>query len=74
MGALDLLVSLVLSTHWCIVGWSGMRQIQVAMRQHRSQMVWFRWLYIYFSRYMLINSLREINVSDIELEMQINDM
>lgn len=27
-------------------------------RAHRSQMVWFRWLYIAFSRYMLINELR----------------
>lgn len=43
------------------------------MQQHVSQMRWFRRLYIVFSRYMFINSLREINLSDIELEMQIQD-
>ncbi|CAO3634099.1 unnamed protein product [Mucor fragilis] len=28
-----------------------------AMRQHSSQLVWFRWLYVTFSRYMFINDL-----------------
>ncbi|KAI7899911.1 putative deacetylase LmbE-like domain-containing protein [Cokeromyces recurvatus] len=28
-----------------------------AMRQHKSQLVWFRWLYVSFSRYMFINDL-----------------
>jgi hypothetical protein len=28
-----------------------------AMRQHTSQLVWFRWLYVTFSRYMYINDL-----------------
>ncbi|KAI8988707.1 putative deacetylase LmbE-like domain-containing protein [Pilobolus umbonatus] len=28
-----------------------------AMRQHKSQLVWFRWLYVTFSRYMFINEL-----------------
>lgn len=41
------------------------------MQAHRSQMVWFRRLYIIFSRYMIINTLREIQISDAELEMQI---
>lgn len=43
------------------------------MKQHKSQMLWFRWLYIIFSRYIFINSLREMNLSDVELEMQIQD-
>ncbi|XP_078729716.1 N-acetylglucosaminyl-phosphatidylinositol de-N-acetylase [Lampetra fluviatilis] len=30
-----------------------------AMRRHRSQLVWFRYLYIVFSRYMLINTFSE---------------
>ncbi|OQV15874.1 putative N-acetylglucosaminyl-phosphatidylinositol de-N-acetylase [Hypsibius exemplaris] len=34
--------------------------ISRAMRAHRSQMVWFRWLYITFSRYMLVNTFDEI--------------
>lgn len=28
-----------------------------AMRQHKSQLVWFRWLYVTFSRYMFVNDL-----------------
>ncbi|KAJ2957714.1 hypothetical protein NQZ79_g6593 [Umbelopsis isabellina] len=28
-----------------------------AMRQHVTQLVWFRWLYVIFSRYMVINEL-----------------
>ncbi|KAI7872542.1 N-acetylglucosaminylphosphatidylinositol deacetylase [Spinellus fusiger] len=28
-----------------------------AMRQHTTQLVWFRWLYVTFSRYMVINEL-----------------
>ena len=31
-----------------------------AMMQHRSQLVWFRWLYIAFSRYMWVNEWMEI--------------
>ncbi|XP_076344512.1 N-acetylglucosaminyl-phosphatidylinositol de-N-acetylase-like isoform X1 [Tachypleus tridentatus] len=33
---------------------------QKAMTAHYSQLVWFRWLYILFSRYMIINSLVEL--------------
>lgn len=29
-----------------------------AMRKHRSQLVWFRWLYLIFSRYCHVNTLR----------------
>ncbi|KAI9319647.1 putative N-acetylglucosaminyl-phosphatidylinositol de-N-acetylase [Dichotomocladium elegans] len=28
-----------------------------AMRQHESQLIWFRWLYVTFSRYMFVNQL-----------------
>lgn len=56
----------------CILTWREANEVRFAMRQHKSQMSWFRWLYVYFSRYMYINSLREINLSDIELEMQIH--
>ncbi|KXN87776.1 N-acetylglucosaminyl-phosphatidylinositol de-N-acetylase [Leucoagaricus sp. SymC.cos] len=33
-----------------------------AMRKHRSQLVWFRWLYVSFSRYMWVNEWLEIKV------------
>lgn len=69
----DLLVSFLLSTNWFVLSWHDVRTVRRAMKQHHTQMVWFRRLYIVFSRYMVINSLREMNLSDIELEMQIND-
>ncbi|XP_030562265.1 N-acetylglucosaminyl-phosphatidylinositol de-N-acetylase [Drosophila novamexicana] len=69
----DLLCTCFMSTHWCILSWKEASVIRGAMLEHQSQMKWFRWLYIYTSRYMYINSLREINLSDVELEMQIHD-
>ncbi|XP_077167320.1 N-acetylglucosaminyl-phosphatidylinositol de-N-acetylase [Paroedura picta] len=33
---------------------------QRAMRCHRSQLLWFRRLYMFFSRYMVVNSLRSL--------------
>ncbi|NXF99547.1 PIGL acetylase, partial [Sakesphorus luctuosus] len=33
-------------------------QAKSAMRCHRSQLLWFRHLYVLFSRYMVVNSLR----------------
>lgn len=32
-----------------------------AMWAHRSQLVWFRYLYMLFSRYVLINTLKRIH-------------
>jgi len=31
-----------------------------AMRKHKSQLVWFRWLYVSFSRYMWVNEWMEV--------------
>lgn len=67
----DLLLSMTISSYWCVLSWRDFRLVQKAMVEHRSQMVWFRQLYVIFSRYMIINSLREMNVSDAELEIQI---
>ncbi|NXS62921.1 PIGL acetylase, partial [Brachypteracias leptosomus] len=35
-------------------------QAKRAMRCHRSQLLWFRHVYLLFSRYMVINSLRRL--------------
>lgn len=35
-----------------------------AMFQHKSQLVWFRWLYVSFSRYMWVNNWIELSGSD----------
>ncbi|KAJ7182693.1 LmbE-like protein [Mycena crocata] len=34
-----------------------------AMRAHPSQLVWFRWLYVVFSRYMWVNEWNEVKLS-----------
>ena len=52
-----------------ILNWKDRKIVQNAMHQHKSQMVWFRKLYIVFSRYMLINSLTELNLEAIEFEI-----
>jgi len=33
-----------------------------AMRQHKSQLVWFRWLNVMFSRYMWVNEWTEVRM------------
>lgn len=58
----------------CILDWKDRRIVQTAMYQHKSQLMWFRKLYLKFSRYITINSLTEMNLSDVELEIQIRDM
>ncbi|GLB41694.1 putative glcNAc-PI de-N-acetylase [Lyophyllum shimeji] len=35
-----------------------------AMRAHASQLVWFRWLYVLFSRYMWVNEWVELRLDD----------
>ncbi|TPX68037.1 hypothetical protein SpCBS45565_g03337 [Spizellomyces sp. 'palustris'] len=35
-------------------------QARTAMTRHKSQLVWFRYLYILFSRYMIVNELERI--------------
>lgn len=67
----DLLLSMTLSNNWCILSWRDVGRVQRAMWAHRSQMVWYRRLYIMFSRYMWINTFREVLISDAELEIQI---
>ncbi|KAH9933045.1 putative deacetylase LmbE-like domain-containing protein, partial [Fomitopsis serialis] len=45
---------------------AGVREYVTALRammQHRSQLVWFRWLYVAFSRYMWVNEWVEVVVS-----------
>lgn len=34
-----------------------------AMKQHWSQMVWFRWLNVFFSRYMWVNEWEEVVIA-----------
>lgn len=56
-----------------INGFEERKIIHRAMRKHKSQLVWFRRLYMHFSRYMLINTLQQMNLVDIELDLVIDD-
>ncbi|RDX47211.1 LmbE-like protein [Lentinus brumalis] len=40
--------------------WKGYVRAHRAMRQHSSQLVWFRWLYVLWSRYMWVNEWVEL--------------
>ncbi|XP_068585541.1 N-acetylglucosaminyl-phosphatidylinositol de-N-acetylase isoform X2 [Cebidichthys violaceus] len=44
----------------CIIGSQGYRRAKDAMFCHRSQLLWFRYLYIAFSRYMFVNTFQMI--------------
>jgi len=44
----------------CTADWSTRKQIQKAMEAHASQYVWFRRIYVTFSRYLFINTFRLI--------------
>uniref|UniRef100_A0A1A8EW10 N-acetylglucosaminylphosphatidylinositol deacetylase n=1 Tax=Nothobranchius korthausae TaxID=1143690 RepID=A0A1A8EW10_9TELE len=44
----------------CISGSQGYKQAKAAMMCHHTQLLWFRHLYITFSRYMFINTFQEI--------------
>lgn len=46
---------------------------QTAMSAHKSQYVWFRKIYMIFSRYTFINTLQEVNALDLELDFQLDD-
>jgi hypothetical protein len=47
--------------------------LQTAMAAHRSQYVWFRKLYMNFSRYAVINTFKEIEILDLELDLELDD-
>ncbi|KAI4891790.1 hypothetical protein NFI96_001539 [Prochilodus magdalenae] len=60
---LELPVSWLLpSSFRCVIGGEEYSRAKEAMRRHRSQLLWFRRLYILFSRYMFINTFRAITV------------
>ncbi|KAJ1914288.1 N-acetylglucosaminyl-phosphatidylinositol de-N-acetylase [Tieghemiomyces parasiticus] len=43
-----------------VAHWRDVIKAREAMYEHRSQMLWFRHLYIFFSRYMVINSFERV--------------
>ncbi|KAF5280725.1 hypothetical protein FQA39_LY18008, partial [Lamprigera yunnana] len=57
---LDLPICYLLSRHRYILNTLDTSIIRKAMHQHQSQLVWFRRLYLIFSRYVIINTLQEV--------------
>lgn len=64
-GAMDLCVSWLFGREQEMVevvsSWQQYWTAVEAMKQHRSQFVWFRRLYVLFSRYMVVNTLNRIS-------------
>uniref|UniRef100_A0A0N4U5Q3 N-acetylglucosaminylphosphatidylinositol deacetylase n=1 Tax=Dracunculus medinensis TaxID=318479 RepID=A0A0N4U5Q3_DRAME len=60
--ALDAAISSFHSTFLYVSSFSAYICTWRAMLAHSSQMVWFRYLYLIFSRYILINTLRRIHL------------
>ncbi|KAI0216834.1 N-acetylglucosaminyl-phosphatidylinositol de-N-acetylase [Lamellibrachia satsuma] len=58
---LDVPFSYITSSIRFVSGWSQIWTAQRAMFAHWSQFVWFRILYIIFSRYMIINTLERFD-------------
>uniref|UniRef100_A0A8C2BW58 N-acetylglucosaminylphosphatidylinositol deacetylase n=1 Tax=Cyprinus carpio TaxID=7962 RepID=A0A8C2BW58_CYPCA len=63
VSVLELPVSWLLPSDFCcIIGWEEYKHAKKAMFCHHSQLLWFRRLYILFSRYMLVNTFQAITV------------
>ncbi|XP_033833784.1 N-acetylglucosaminyl-phosphatidylinositol de-N-acetylase [Periophthalmus magnuspinnatus] len=53
----------------CMIGLEGYRQAKAAMLCHRTQLLWFRYLYVMFSRYMFVNTFHIIPQGPKNLKM-----
>ncbi|XP_076277417.1 phosphatidylinositol glycan anchor biosynthesis class L [Lasioglossum baleicum] len=70
---LDLPISLLTASYWYLVTYDQRKTIRNAMTAHKSQYVWFRKLYMIFSRYTFINTFQEVSALDLELDLQFYD-
>lgn len=57
---LDGPISYFMSSVVYCVSWREKCKIKKAMEAHKTQLVWFRYLYFMFSRYMYLNTFKEI--------------
>lgn len=71
---LDGPISYLLSSFVYIVSRRERHIIKRAMHAHKTQMQWFRYLYIIFSRYMYFNTFKEIEPSYVQLELDQLDL
>jgi len=61
VGLLDLPWSCWRSNYCFVSGWREYMVGVGAMREHQSQLTWYRVLYLLFSRYMIVNTLKRIS-------------
>ncbi|XP_022184545.2 N-acetylglucosaminyl-phosphatidylinositol de-N-acetylase [Nilaparvata lugens] len=71
---MDLLMTHITSNIICKVKNDELYTIKKAMEQHKTQYVWFRKIYIRFSRYSFINSFREIDSSCFDFDIDDNGL
>lgn len=62
MSFFDLFISYFASTFLLIASPCDIFCIYSAMWAHKSQLLWFRYLYMIFSRYVIVNSLKRISL------------
>ncbi|XP_006622406.1 N-acetylglucosaminyl-phosphatidylinositol de-N-acetylase [Apis dorsata] len=70
---LDLPISLLTASYWYLITYNQKKIIKKGMIAHKSQYVWFRKLYMIFSRYTFINTFQEMSALDLELDLQFDD-
>ncbi|CAG9831311.1 unnamed protein product [Diabrotica balteata] len=70
---MDIPISFIFSRFRFMCSLKDRSLIHKAMKKHVSQLKWFRRLYMYFSRYMIINTLQQMNLVDIELDLDLED-
>uniref|UniRef100_A0A0K0EVS9 N-acetylglucosaminylphosphatidylinositol deacetylase n=1 Tax=Strongyloides venezuelensis TaxID=75913 RepID=A0A0K0EVS9_STRVS len=58
----DLIISRFRSRYIYISNFSNVLSAYSAMREHKTQLVWFRYLYMIFSRYIFINTFKRIHM------------
>ncbi|KAI2664488.1 N-acetylglucosaminyl-phosphatidylinositol de-N-acetylase [Labeo rohita] len=63
LSVLELPISWLLPSDFCcVIGQEEYKRAKKAMLCHRSQLLWFRRLYIFFSRYMFVNTFQAITM------------
>uniref|UniRef100_A0A0N5B776 N-acetylglucosaminylphosphatidylinositol deacetylase n=1 Tax=Strongyloides papillosus TaxID=174720 RepID=A0A0N5B776_STREA len=58
----DLIISRFRSRYIYISNFTNVLSAYSAMREHKTQLIWFRYLYMIFSRYIFINTFKRIHM------------
>lgn len=70
---LDGPLSFILSSYVYPVNFKEHCIIKSAMKAHKSQLVWYRRIYIDMSRFMYINTFKEMEFSDVLFDFELDD-